>query len=42
MDAITLENGQTVLPDWAKEVTLKKMASTCPNCQAQLSLKTKS
>jgi hypothetical protein len=27
MDAITLENGQTVLPDWAKEVTLKKMAS---------------
>ena len=27
MDTINLDNGQTVVPDWAKEVTMKKMAS---------------
>ena len=27
MDVINLDNGQTVLPDWAKETTMKKMAS---------------
>jgi len=27
MDAITLDNGQTVVPDWAKESTMKRMAT---------------
>lgn len=27
MDAITLDNGQTVVPDWAKETTMKRMAA---------------
>lgn len=27
MDEINLDNGQTVLPDWAKETTMKKMAA---------------
>jgi len=27
MDAITLDNGQTVVPDWAKESTMKRMAA---------------